>query len=155
MISEEPPQTQQPVPEQHTAQSASWWSDSLLCCSLCPLPLVLALSITEKSLALFTSSLQVFKDIDKNPQEPSHYSKIIISSVSFIWRAPASFVTNCVDKMDHNVRSVCRKTKENKKTHQHTNIWLVQTQASWRDPVKLYLMLFCMGTKHTRTLLDP
>lgn len=45
---------------------------NLLCFSLCPLPLILSLGITEKSLALsFFHPLQVFTHTNKIPLEPS------------------------------------------------------------------------------------
>lgn len=43
----------------------------LLCYDLCPLPLVLLLDTTEKKLAVFAPSLQVFTDIAKMLPEPS------------------------------------------------------------------------------------
>lgn len=53
-------------PHSKTKSSVSCCSETLLCFSLCPVPLVLSLGTTEKSLAL-TSSSQVFTDTAKIP----------------------------------------------------------------------------------------
>ena len=65
-----------PSSAQH--RSASWWSD-IFCVPVCAF--LASCFGTEHHWkepgSLFTSSLQVFKNIVKNPQEPIHCSKII------------------------------------------------------------------------------